>query len=155
MGVSTDGILAFGVILEDGIRLPWYDEKHEGDIESWWRDVNGFVDVHQPWNENGGYAPGWTRDDHRLKDHFAAQRLWTKENPCPVDPVNYCSGDCPMWAIAVPSSVRSARRGYPETIDLDNLIVTDDDQQKLLDFIRKYDIECDDEPRWFLASYWG
>ena len=44
MGVSTDGIIAFGIVLDEGQELPWDDEPGDGDFEDWWRKVNGWTE---------------------------------------------------------------------------------------------------------------
>ena len=38
MGVSTDGQISFGILLDEGVETPWDDEKYAFDIEKWWVD---------------------------------------------------------------------------------------------------------------------
>lgn len=153
MGVSTNGIIAFGIPLEDGVELPW-DESHDGDIEEWWRDINGFVDVHQPW-QNGDYAPGWAKDDPRFDEYYAHRRQWLKENPIPVEFENFCSGDYAMWAATVPGLSKMCRRGYPEEFEPAGLVASEEQCHGLMRFLDKHRIPFEGQPRWLLMSYWG
>ena len=151
MGVSTNGQICFGVMLEEGVELPWGE-----DIEEWWRKVNDFKDVHEPWTEEGEYAEGWEERDPRFKEYYDARREWLKKNPLPVALVNYCSGDYPMYILAVPETFIQCSRGYPTEISVpDSFIVTIDQATAVLDFIEKYEIECDKKMRWWLSSYYG
>lgn len=95
MSVSTDGIIAYGVMFEDGTSFPWDQDEFESDMESWWRHVNGFVDIHKPFDERGNYCAGWSRDDVRLSEHYRLRREWLESHPLPVGAENYCSGDYP------------------------------------------------------------
>ncbi len=81
MGVSTNGQLWYGVVFEDGYEFPWDAEPFDGDEREWWRAERGF-------DEAKGYpAEGW----------LEYQKAFDAEHPCPVETVNYCSGDYPMY----------------------------------------------------------
>ena len=155
MGVSTNGVISFGVPCEEDYEFPWDADEFEGDIEEWWRKENGFEDVHNPWTPEGNYADGWEKDDPRFDEYYGRRRDWLKANPVPVEPENYCSGECPMYAITVVGVGLSCRRGYPEAFDPASLAVTDEQVEALKSFLEKYEIEYEGEPRWLLTSYWG
>lgn len=148
MGQSTDGEISFGYIFEEGFEFPWdqYD-----DIEDWWRDVNGFAPTFYPYNEEGGHKPGVTKD--QIDAYFDEKREWVKNNSFPVQLVNYCSGECPMYILAVPGSVLTANRGYPKVIT--EMTVTNEQKAALLDFCVKYEIDLEEqEPLWRVSSCW-
>lgn len=140
MSTSTDGQLAFGVVL-DVDEWPWEAEDGDDweDIDEWWAVQTGF--------ECDG-------DDDA---YFGKRDEWFNGHPLPVELVNVCSGDCPDYMLAVPGTMISASRGYPVAID--SLPVVEPDRIKaLLDFIKKYvpTEENDDlTPRWYLSGYWG
>lgn len=138
MGQSTDGQLAYGFIFEDGYEFPWDTEPFDGDEKEWWRTVQGF-------DAAKGYpAEGW----------LDYQKEFDAAHPCPVKVVNYCSGEYPMYMLAIPSSVRSARRGYPERIEsLPD--ISEAEQDAFEAFISKYNLKPEGESGWFLSSYWG
>lgn len=153
MGVSTDGQISYGVVIEEGYEFPW-DVKHEDDLEDWWRRVNGFEDLHDPWTAEGGYADGWSREDPRFKDHYAHRHEWESHNPLPIELINYCSGDVPMYVIAIPDTGKICYRGCPTVFDPASLVVTDQQRDNLLAFLEKWSIKHG-EPGWVLTSYWG
>lgn len=139
MGQSTDGELWYGVVFEDGYEFPWDAESFDGDIKDWWRAEQGF-------DSTRGYpAAGWLE----YQNQFDAER------PCPVEVVNYCSGEYPMYALAVTGTLQTASRGYPKLIE--GLGISDGEIQPLRDFLVKYELKPEpDKPEgWYLSSYWG
>ncbi len=154
MGQSTDGEISFGYIFEEGFEFPW-DEKWD-DIEDWWRDVNGFIPTFYPYDDRGEYKAGVTSE--HIDAYFDEKHEWDKNNyPVPVQLVNYCSGECPMYILAVPGSVVTANRGYPKVINLVILISANEQKSALLDFCLKYEIDIKDqeEPLWRVSSCWN
>lgn len=154
MGVSTDGQICFGIMFEEGAEFPW-DEDFGGDIDEWWMHVTGYVPSIHPYTGDGKYAPGFSEHDPRIKEYYDEQRAWEKEHPCPIELVNYCSADCPMYIIAVPRTCNSCRRGYPEKFDPTDLTVKASEGEGLLEFCAKHGIEVEGKPEWYLSSYWG
>ena len=155
MSVSTNGIIAFGVPFEEGAKFPWDIEQFDGDIENWWRDVNGFKDIHEPWTPEGEYAAGWKKDDPRFDEYYNHRRNWLNENPVPVELENYCSAEYPMFAITIPGLGLGCCRGSPAELDPALLVATSEQIKSLKDFFREHGIETDGEPQWLLMSYWG
>lgn len=159
MGVSTDGIICFGIAFEEGTQFPWDDDG----IESWWRNVNGYKPPFEMYDASGNYLPTVELETdkfgqkHAKKEvtelYYGHMHAWEKENPLPVELVNCCSGDCPIWILTVPAVGLHARRGYPEKLDPGSLKTPDADA--LLAFCQKYKLEHDEPPSWYLCSYWG
>lgn len=155
MSVSTDGQINYGIPFEEGFEFPWDDESGETGIEDWWMEANGYKPPFQPFTSEGDYAPGFSKDDPRIDEYFKHRREWLEKNPVPVEDVNYCSGDCPMILLAVPGLGLSCSRGYPEAFDPQSLVATEEQRAMLLEFCKRWGIETDEEPKWYLTSYWG
>lgn len=135
MGVSTDGQICFGNVYEEGFEFPW----DEYDLEDWWRKEQGF-------DESKGYpAEGW----------LDYQKEFDAAHPCSVELVNYCSGDCPMYILAVPSTCKSNNRGYPEQFEPLELVVPEGELKTFHDFCIKHDLIPEEDAAWYLTSYWG
>lgn len=157
MGVSTNGVISFGFVFEDGFEFPWDAAQFEDDgIDGWWRHVHGYANpVANPYTPEGNRKPDIDRDDPRISAYHKHTIDWDDAHPLPVVLENYCSNECPMWMLTVPGVGEMARRGYPEKIGPELLTVTPEQVAALVDFCRKYGIETDGEPCWYLTSYWG
>lgn len=87
---------------------------------------------------------------------FEPEDPWSPE----VEMINYCSDSFEMFIMAIPESVKSASRGYPED-NIDPYVFSSINygewNEQLLNFCDKYKIELtkDQVPQWFLSSYWG
>lgn len=149
MGQSTDGILLFGVVFEEGFEFPWDDHD---DIEDWWREVSGFRPTFSPYTPEGEYAEGVKSGDPRIDAYYSERRQWDAAHPLPVELVNVCSGDYPIYALAVLGTVTRARRGYPEPITRQ---LGDVFPEPLVEFCEAHGIEMPGDAGWLLASYWG
>ena len=155
MGTSTDGQICYGVAFDDGHEFPW-DVEHEGDVDEWWiAGVHGFKHSFELFDETGNYLNNQKPPEAEISRYFAEKRAFAKTRPLPVELVNYCSGECPMYALAVPRTVMTARRGDPTSFDPAALTVTDAEREALLKFCADYEIELSGEPTWLLTSYWG
>lgn len=153
MGVSTDGEISFGFVLDDGVELPWDGDQHEGDVESWWREISGYKPPFELYDGNGNKLSGVT--DAAVTEYYQHQFAWEKLNPVPVSLVNYCSGEYPMYAITVRGAGLSCCRGYPKEFDPFALVVTEEQIAALKEFCTTHSIEVEGEPKWMLTSYWG
>lgn len=153
MGRSTDGQLSYGCVFEEGFEFPWDDEKYDGDIDEWWRDVNGFVNpVDCPYDEEGNYKPGINGDSPEIDEYYDARREWLNKNPIPIEVVNYCSGDYPMYLLA--SKSVKASRGGPTMLDQDFMQDAVAAHDQLTDFLTTYNIDYDpSQVGWWLSSY--
>jgi len=166
MGISTDGQLSYGVVFGEEHKFPWDAEEFEGGyIEEWWMAVKGYANTHYyPFTKDGYYkedAPvlidkwGNKSLDHsnpKIQAYYDHRRAWLASNPLPVQLVNYCSGDYPMYLVAVKHIECS--RGYPTEIDPAFLEVSEEEKQSLRDFLNLAGLEAN-EPKWWLTSYWG
>jgi len=152
MGTSTNGQLCYGVAFEEDFEFPWGD----GEIEDWWTyTVHGFKHSFELFDSDGNYLNGRKPPDGDVSRYFDERRAFDAEHRMPVVLVNYCSGDYPMYAVAVPSSERTATRGSPTAIDPASLVVSDDERAALLAFLADHRIEAPRMPAWLLTSYCG
>ena len=155
MGTSTNGQICYGVAFDEEHEFPW-DEEHEGDIDSWWiYGVHGFKHSFELFDSAGCYLNGREPTREESGRYFAESSKFAAAHPLPVELVNYCSGDCPMYVLAVPSTVLTARRGYPTEFDPAALTVTDEGRDTLRKFCADHGIKPPKEPTWLLTSYWG
>ena len=107
MGTSTDGLIFYGFLFEEGEELDFLTEE----------EIEGFL---------------WKNKDFEL--------------------INYCSGDYPIYAIAIKDSSRSCSRGYP--IEIKSLIANPKWDKILKDFMQNHKI-IGKKVSWWLGSYWG
>lgn len=161
MSTSTNGQLYYGVIFEEGALFPWDDEdndesKYQGDQEGWWRDiVLGFKPSFCPWTDTGAYKEGVDKDDPRINVYFNEMKAFDKEKgQFPFELVNYCSGDYPMYMLALKDGYSNSR-GYLTEIKPEEMTVDEEKKKELMDFCEKYELEFTEGPGWFLSSYWG
>ena len=145
MGVSTDGILFYGICLEEEAEIPWEgaDEGDVDDVESYYASKAG---VKPPEEE---YS-----DDPKVKELY--HEYWEAKNKAheasKCDVVHHCSYDYPMFGLAVKESVESANRGYPQEVK--SIAVQEDWDSLLKDYCEKMDVEYV-QPKWWLVSMWG
>lgn len=152
MGTSTNGQICYGVAFEEGFEFPWGD----GEIEDWWAyTVHGFKHSFELFDGDGNYLNGSKPSKDDVSRYFEERRAFDAAHQLPVELVNYCSGDYPMYALAIPSTVRKASRGNPTVIDPTTLAVSATEHEALLKFMADHAIEASDSPAWLLTSYWG
>jgi len=157
MSVSTDGIICYGIMIGETRDFPWFCDEYYDDPEEWWIcEICGYKNPVEIFDENGNYINGKppSKEDHDL--YYNSKFKFKKEHPIPIDVVYTCCDACAEFIIAVPGSVMSARRGDPIVFDPEDLKVSMEQHNKLVDFCRKYlDVTDEDVPKWYLASYWG
>lgn len=130
MGVSTDGILVFGIECGEDEETPEF--------------MSGFDDFDEYLDSLSG-LPQWGEPGH----NFAANAEFRKT--VPADMVLHCSYDYPMYILAVRGTQVTARRGYPQEIE--SLGV---DPAKLAAFkVWAEERGITGEPKWLLCSMWG
>ena len=152
MSSSVYAKLNFGVIFDEDFEFPWDDDKYDN-IENWWCEVNDYKNPNfNPYTEDKEYKPGVTREDPRIDTWFQHQTDWLKANPIPIELVNYCRDSCQMFMLAVPEVGAEATRGNPKFVDFTLLVVTDEQKNDLLNFLKKYEIEYDSSPEWYLTA---
>jgi len=167
MGQSTDGHISHGILIEEDTKVPW-DSERNGDIKEWWSKECGYKEPFVLFGPDGNYDPSvelktvrngiWEEkkpaDETLVGKYFEHRREWDKRHPLPIELVNTCSGEYPIWIIAVPGTVRRAYRGSPVEIDPDEFHWNDHAFAAFLEFCEKYGI-VGDGPKWWLGSYWG
>lgn len=152
MGLSTDGQLSFGYVFEEGYEFPWDSEEFEGDIDEWWRNVKGFEStVEYPYDEAGNYKEGFSSKSPEIKTYYDEMTEWDKANPLPVQLVNYCSEEYPMYILAAKHMV--ANRGYPNKVSLADLSDIAEAHVRLQNFLAEFSIEPEGEFGWWLSSH--
>jgi hypothetical protein len=154
MGVTTNGELSFGIKLDEETPLPWFPEHEEFDgIEEWWRCENGYKPKNPIWDAKSGYIAGVTQVD--IDAWYDDLRTWDKENPLPIELVDYQHCDCSAYILACPGTVYTANRGYPVTIEPLKLMVVDAVKAANFHaFVGKYFPEhLSPGPKWYLSSY--
>src|SRR5687768_12176248 len=107
MGTSTNGEISYGIAFDEDFEFPWDDDDGEGDLENWWLAVNGYKPPFEVYDENG-YIGGKRPSEEKLSEYFAAQRSFQAAHPLPVELVNVCSGEYPMYILAVKETVLTA-----------------------------------------------
>jgi len=156
MGISVYGQVCFGVLLDDGMELPWEDS----DVEDWWTfTVCGFKHSFEIWDK-----VTWKRlsditneqVDYYYKELFDFQKLY----PCPIELVNYCSDSYPMYILAATGSIHSVSFGDTQEVDVQGWFDTDSETEwgkMLLDFCQNHGIilKENSKPKWWLSCYYG
>lgn len=153
MGVSTDGQICYGVLFDEDYEFPWIVDG-DNDVDTWWRNKHGFTHSFELYDSEGNYLNGVNPSKEQISAYYAEERSFDAANPLPVEVVNYCSCDFPMYILAVPSSTKSARRGYPEEFDPAKLTVTEQEKADLLKFCEENGLAFVKGPAWFLSSLW-
>ena len=154
MGLSTDGQICFGVLLPDPDDMdgeyPWGD-----DLEEWWRGETGYHPPFELFTPEGDYIDGKEPSKDRIRAYFDARREWDAAHPLPVELVNACSCDYPLWIAAVPGTVRTAGRGRPVTFEPSGLVADPEKTAALVAFLAKYLPGEHEDPAWHLSSNMG
>lgn len=157
MTVSTNGQICYGVVIPEEDVLPWDLDGFDGDIGHWWlHSVLGFQHSFEMFTPQGNWIGGekWPQD--KIDEYYGEQRDFAEQSPkLPVELVNFCSYDYPIYVLAIPETCKSARRGYPERFVPTKLVFTDEQKEDLLEFCKTYEIEFEDGPAWYLSSFWG
>jgi hypothetical protein len=159
MGVSTNGQICFGILFEEGFEFPWdtEDEDPEGDLEEWWLyKICGYRNPIELYNKEGGYLNGVEPSKKDADLYYSSRRDYLQKHPVPVKLVNYCSGECPMYILAIRRTSIYNNRGYPKEFDPKELTVTKEESIELRVFCKKYiNFSAVYYPKWYLSSYWG
>lgn len=153
MGVSTDGMICFGIDFGEETDFPWQVSDYE-EIEEWWLVVKNYKPSVEIYDENGNYIGDKATQLEVVRNYYKERHDFLEKNPVPVDVVTYCSYDCPMYVLAVPGTLKIASRG--DAVELDEFQI---DHNKLVDFyafFTEFGIDIDDKKvTWYLTSLWG
>ncbi len=150
MGVSTDAKICYGILCEEGHEFPW-DYHGEDD---WWAAVSGYCVPFELYDADGEYLNGEAPSEEKAKEYYNHRREWDKANSLPFEMVNCCSESCPIFIVAVPDSVTSASRGYPEEVSAENLSVPQEAVVRFQEFMGKHLPDVRGDFAWRLSSYW-
>ncbi len=154
MGMSTNGQVSYGVKFEEDYEFPWDLGDYDGDIDEWWLAESGFVRGNDyPFDEDGEYKIGLVANSPSVLSYFERESDWREAHPLPVEPVNYCSGEYPIYILAVVGSVVTANRGFPRVLNPSALTVTAEQHQALIDFCEKHGLSDYEGPSWYLSNY--
>jgi hypothetical protein len=134
VGISSDGLIAFGIDLgEEGLS---FLEDFDNDFDEY---VSGQYPVEAPEGYGEEYNE-WFEGYKKFADAY------------PVDLVMYCSYEYPMYFLAVRGTYQSVSRGYCE--EFKNPTVTTKQIKALENFCKGHDIEFK-EPKWCIMSMFG
>jgi hypothetical protein len=151
MGQSTNAILCWGIQVGEEDSLPWDDKAEEmgydgGNDDEFLADaLCGIKKPKDEWEDGGEnkvHRDYWTVKKEAL-EAYGIELVW------------HCSGEYPMYILAIAASEKTARRGYPETIvrtDMDRP-EADNWQEKLNEACEKLGIEPS-AGEWILCSMW-
>lgn len=148
MGASAS--ISFGVMFDESYVFPWNAEPFDDDIECWWRTIKSYKPPFEPYL-NGTYAPGFSTNDPRIAEYYEHRRQWLKDNPIPVELVNYCHPDCPMYILAVVDT-REWSCDTPSKFDPTKLGASQYQIERYLGFCKEHGIELASQPTWLLSS---
>lgn len=131
MGTSSNAHIGYGIILDEGVELPWEEEG----LDKWYCRASHGKDF------GGKYREMWD---------------FLRQNPIPFQLENYCSGEYPIYALVVTGTIKTATRGRPTNFNPSDLVVTPEAVEKFLAAIGLSGIECDKASiGWILYSYLG
>lgn len=140
MGVSTDGILFYGIVYGECL----FD--HLDEVPQWWDD--GYGEWEEYYIER---IAGFTRDDcEDYSEYYDRKKPILKEADIMLG--YHCSDGCTMYYVALASSNHCASRGDPEEIK--SFEIPENADKKIRKFCEIMGFEYE-QPKWWLASYWG
>lgn len=164
MGTSTDAHLYFGfdIYSEDDScdDQDFYDNFVSRIEEDWaeiWADKLGLKDESGFFKDNE-YAfeagtPEYIEADKKWHDFRDKVRKIKDESIIDID--IHCYIDCPTYFVCLKRSHSYASRGYPSEVDPSLLTsITDEEIQEMKEFCEFLGIPWQ-EPKWYIASYWG
>lgn len=143
MSQSTDAILFYGYCWTDE-SPPWVDPS---DYEAEDEDAG---DNKERYLRLAGFDEKYDGD----ASYFDRKREALAKATCEV--VRHCSDGCTMYGVAVFGSRMTARRGIPQTIDPAALVPKPEWAEMLRAYCDHMKINVgEQEPAWYLVSWWG
>lgn len=139
MGVSTDGILFYGISIDpEDVDIPWKDDEEP---EIFYAKKKGILKPEIEFSEA-------TKEEYR--EYWKKKDTINKDSECKV--ITHCSYDYPMYGICISESYTCASRGYPKEIK--SLEIGNNWDNLLKDYCEVMEIEYE-QPKWILCSMWG
>ena len=138
MGVSTDGILTYGVDFGEDLPKPLMEfmEDTENDYSEYFYEKLGVK------YENYDSYEAFSLAKDKVKHDI----------PCEI--VMHCSYDFPMYIISIPGTTANASRGWPEGQGINILAPEPEKIEKMRKWFQKEGWSWV-EPQWILASMWS
>lgn len=153
MSVSTDAVLFYGYCSheeEDLFKKDREDAAEEPEAPEWKEVVLAKRGIINPWN-------GWTRDLPKPPEEFLTAWYAAKkavEAEFGVDHAYHCHSEAGMPYIFVTASKITAWRGDPKPIE--SLVVGSDWNERLRLWCTELGVTPpQEEPQWWLVSYWS
>ena len=140
MGVSTDGLLVFGINFGEELPEPFRGYE-EFDLDEIIADEGGLT----IWRDN--------MTDEESTAYWARKKELVEASP--VTHVMHCSWQHPDHIFAVRGFSHRAARGFPEKIGVQDLDVPFAKIEAFKKWLTDHGVDVDEEPVWFLASMWG
>jgi len=164
MGVSTDGLLFYGVTIDSAegsynvlsrLRRGGDEGDDDEEDEEVLAAAYGYV---EPASGSDALWEAYQADRdsaEKLEAWRTARRAEQalKDSLVPVEVIQYCSNEYPMHALAVKGGSYSVARGSVERLG-QSLVADPEWREVLRDACERLGIPFE-EPEWLLASYWG
>ncbi len=150
MGTSTDAILALGFDLGEELpeKLFILDEERAEradyfEFDTWFKQ-NVFEEPEPDIEKDGDAWSAWYKRSNAALEEY------------PLNIIQHCSSDYPMWFLTFRGTIERAKRGNPVAIEYDflNQQIPDDKLNFLKEFCDEFGIEWQ-EPKWHIFSMWG
>lgn len=161
MGQSTDGIICYGVDL--GEELPWVaNEEVWGKLEEHGFGPDDCDDEVMAYLLGG--LPMFKSDLVSGTDEWGVEyTAYYKERDrilkdFGVTLVRHCSGECPMYILAMTSTVKEASRGTPEELDIPSMMSAPCMPYAISgmeEAMQKIGVTGEFNPKWLLCSMWS
>jgi hypothetical protein len=139
MGISSDGILVYGIDFGEEMPNPeWEEHDEEFDLDDLIAEEAGLP----VWREN--------MTNQESTEYWAKKRELVAA--CPVEMVYYCSYDYSMHILAIRGTRLKASRGYAEEVPTFEVDAEKKDAFK--QWCESHGVEYS-EPKWLLCSMYG
>lgn len=96
-------------------------------------------------------------DEENDKEEGIAYLAWSGKTENGISLEAHCSSEFTMQIVAIEKTKTVAWRGHPVKLNLQTLInkQQSDWNDRLHAFVKKYNLETEGKPGWYLCSYWG
>lgn len=156
MDIIKAGQICFGIAFTEGIEFPWDRDGYNGNIDNWW--VYSVLEFHpsfELYDIKGDFLEGMKPPQEKMDAYWQERYDFKKQTrPLPVQLINYCNSEYPHWILAIPSSIVVAYECEPVAFNPSGLKVTKKAKEDLINFCRQHGIDFEEEPKWWLSSYW-
>ena len=109
--------ICYGVAFDEEAEFPWDADEYDGDPEEWWfSGVQGFRPTFELSALEGNWIGGEDVEapQERFNQYYRERREFRESHPpLPVELVEHCRHDWPMYILAAPGTYRWAHRGSP------------------------------------------